>query len=146
MKISTKGRYGTRAMIDIAEHYGSGPVSLRRLTDRQCLSLKYMEQIIPLLKSSGLIRSARGARGGYVLAKKPREISLRNIVEALEGSWSLVDCIDDPALCDRTEECGAYDVWNDIQAAMYKILDSTTLADMTAISKKKARAAASRKH
>ena len=145
MKISTKGRYGTRAMIDIAEHCGSGPVSLRRLTDRQCLSLKYMEQIIPLLKSSGLIRSARGARGGYVLAKRPREISLRNIVEALEGSWSLVDCIDDPALCDRTEECGAYDVWNDIQAAMYKILDSTTLADMAAISKK-TKAAASRKH
>lgn len=146
MKISTKGRYGTRAMIDIAENYGSGPVSLRQLTDRQCLSLKYMEQIIPLLKSSGLIRSARGARGGYLLAKKPREISLRHIVEALEGSWSLVDCIEDPSLCDRTEECGAYDVWNDIQAAMYKILDSTTLADMTALSKKKARAAASQKH
>ena len=145
MKISTKGRYGTRAMIDIAEHYGSGPVSLRQLTDRQCLSLKYMEQIIPLLKSSGLIRSARGARGGYLLAKKPREISLRHIVEALEGSWSLVDCIDDPALCDRTEECVAYDVWNDIHAAMYKILDSTTLADMAALNKKKARAAVSRK-
>lgn len=145
MKISTKGRYGTRAMIDIAEHYGSGPVSLRQLTERQCLSLKYMEQIIPLLKSSGLIRSARGAHGGYVLSKKPREISLRDIVEALEGSWSLVDCIDDPTLCDRTEECGAYDVWNDIQAAMYKILDSTTLADMTTLSKNKVRAAASRK-
>lgn len=141
MKISTKGRYGTRAMIDIAENYGSGPVSLRQLTERQCLSLKYMEQIIPLLKSSGLIRSARGARGGYVLARKPSEISLRDIVEALEGSWSLVDCIDDPDLCNRTEECGAYDVWNDIQAAMYKILDSTTLADMTALSKKKTRAA-----
>jgi Rrf2 family protein len=146
MKISTKGRYGTRAMIDIAENYGSGPVSLRQLTNRQCLSLKYMEQIIPLLKSSGLIRSARGARGGYVLAKKPSEISLRDIVEALEGSWSLVDCIDDPGLCDRTNECGAYDVWNDIQAAMYQILDSTTLADMTALSKKKSKAAASRKH
>ena len=145
MKISTKGRYGTRAMIDIAENYGSGPVSLRHLSERQCLSLKYMEQIIPLLKSSGLIRSARGARGGYVLAKKPREISLRDIVEALEGAWSLVDCVDDPALCDRTEECGAYDVWNDIQAAIYKILNSTTLADMTARSKKKAKAAASRK-
>jgi len=146
MKISTKGRYGTRAMIDIAENYSNGPVSLRQLTERQCLSLKYMEQIIPLLKSSGLIRSARGAHGGYVLAKKPSEISLRDIVEALEGSWSLVDCIDDPELCNRTEECGAYDVWNDIQAAMYKILDSTTLADMTALSKKKAKAAASRKH
>jgi Rrf2 family protein len=132
-------------MIDIAENYGRGPVSLRQLTERQCLSLKYMEQIIPLLKSSGLIRSARGARGGYVLARKPSEITLRDIVEALEGSWSLVDCIDDPDLCDRTAECGAYDVWNDIQAAMYQILDSTTLADMTALSKKKAQGAAPRK-
>jgi Rrf2 family protein len=138
MKISTKGRYGTRAMIDIAENYGKGPVSLRQLTERQCLSLKYMEQIIPLLKSAGLIRSARGAHGGYVLARKPGEISLRDIVEALEGSWSLVDCLDDPNLCDRTKECGAYDVWNDIQAAMYQILDSTTLADMLALSRKKA--------
>jgi Rrf2 family protein len=132
-------------MIDIAENANGGPVSLRQLTERQCLSLKYMEQIIPLLKSSGLIRSARGARGGYVLAKDPGEISLRDIVEALEGSWSLVDCIDDPDLCDRIKECGAYDVWNDIQAAMYKILDSTTLADMIALSKKKAKAAASGK-
>jgi Rrf2 family protein len=146
MKISTKGRYGTRAMIDIAENHGSGPVSLRQLTERQCLSLKYMEQIIPLLKSSGLIRSARGARGGYVLAREPSEITLRDIVEALEGSWSLVDCIDDPNLCDRTEECVAYEVWNDIQTAMYQILDSTTLADMTALSKKKAKRAAPREH
>jgi Rrf2 family protein len=145
MKISTKGRYGTRAMIDIAENSGSGPVPLRQLTDRQCLSLKYMEQIIPLLKSSGLIKSARGARGGYVLARKPNEISLRDIVEALEGPWSLVDCVDDPGMCDRIKECGAYDVWNDIQAAMYKILDSTTLADMTTLSKKKAKAASSQK-
>ena len=116
---------------------------MRQLTERQCLSLKYMEQIIPLLKSAGLIRSARGARGGYVLARKRGEISLRDIVEALEGSWSLVDCLDDPNICHRTRECGAYDVWNDIQAAMYQILDSTTLADMMALSRKKARAAGS---
>jgi Rrf2 family cysteine metabolism transcriptional repressor len=145
MKISTKGRYGTRAMIDIAENYGRGPVPLRQLADRQCLSLKYMEQIIPLLKASGLIRSARGARGGYVLAKKPSEISLRDIVEALEGAWSLVDCVDDPGLCDRTEECVAYDVWNDIQTAIYKILDATTLADMTARHRKKTKTTAPRK-
>lgn len=146
MKISTKGRYGTRAMIDIAENYGKGPVSLRQLAERQCLSLKYMEQIIPLLKASGLIRSARGARGGYVLAREPRKIWLREIVEALEGSWSLVDCIDDSSLCDRAGQCAAYDIWLDIQTAIHKILDSTTLADMTARrKKKKARSTASRK-
>ena len=130
MKISTKARYGTRAMIDIGERYEKGPVSLRKLAERQCISMKYMEHIISLLKASGLIRSARGALGGYILAKKPHEISLRDIVQALEGSWSLVDCLDDNELCDRTKECVTYEIWHDIQTAIYEILDSTTLADM----------------
>jgi len=130
VKMSTRGRYGTRAMVDIGENFGKGPVSLRKLTERQCLSMKYMEQIIPLLKASGLIRSARGARGGYVLAKEPCEISLHDIVQALEGTWSLVDCLEDDTLCDRAKECATYEIWRDVQAAIYKILDSTTLADM----------------
>jgi Rrf2 family cysteine metabolism transcriptional repressor len=129
MRISTKTRYGTRAMVDIGEHYGEGPVSLRELAHRQGLSMKYMEQIVPSLKASGLIRSARGAQGGYVLAKEPRQISLHDIVHALVGSWSLVDCLDDK-LCDRAEQCVTYEIWRDIQTAIYKILDSTTLADM----------------
>lgn len=130
VKISTKGRYGTRAMVYIGENYGKGPVSLRKLAESEGISVKYMEQIIPLLRKSGLIRSARGARGGYVLAREPREISLRDIVQALEGPWSLVDCLDDDTLCDRTKECVTYEIWHDIRAAIYKILDSTTLADM----------------
>ena len=142
MKISTKGRYGTRAMVDIGENYGKGPVSLRKLTERQCISMKYMEQIIPLLKASGLIRSARGPHGGYVLAKEPREISLHDIVQALEGSWSLVDCLDDYTLCDRTKECVTYEIWHDVQTAIYKILDSTTLADMIERHREKTKAAA----
>ena len=142
MKISTKGRYGTRAMVDIGENYGKGPVSLRKLAERENISMKYMEQIIPLLKASGLIRSARGARGGYVLAKEPREISLHDIVQALEGSWSLVDCLDDDRLCDRAKKCVTYEIWHDIQAAIYKILDSTTLADMIDRHRKKMKTAA----
>ena len=130
MRITTKTRYGTRAMVDIGEHYGRGPVSLRELAERQGVSMKYMEQIVPLLKASGLIRSARGAQGGYVLAKEPREISLHDIVHALVGSWSLVDCLDDDKLCERAKECVTYEIWHDIQTAIYKILDATTLADM----------------
>ncbi len=130
MKISTKGRYGTRAMVDIGENYGKGPVSLRKLAERQCISMKYMEQIIPLLKASGLIRSTRGALGGYVLAKEPGEISLRDILQALEGSWSLVDCLDDDTLCNRADKCATYEIWHDIHTAIHKILDSTTLADI----------------
>ncbi|MBW1896941.1 MAG: Rrf2 family transcriptional regulator, partial [Deltaproteobacteria bacterium] len=125
MKISTKGRYGTRAMIDIGENYGKGPVPLRQLAERQCISMKYMEQIIPLLKASGLIRSARGARGGYALAKEPRQITLGDIIRALEGSWSLVDCVEDPSLCDRAKECVTYEIWHDIHCAIHKVLDST---------------------
>lgn len=85
---------------------------------------------IPLLKASGLIRSARGPRGGYMLAKEPCEISLHDIVQAPEGSWALVDCLDDDTLCDRTKERVTYEIWDDVQAAIHKILDSTTLADM----------------
>ena len=142
MRISTKGRYGARAMVDIGEHYGKGPVSLRELSKRQSVSMKYMEQIIALLKASGLIRSARGARGGYVLAKEPREISLHDIVQAVEGSRSLVDCLDDETLCDRAKECVTYEIWHDVQRAVYKILDSTTLADMVNRHRKKMKAAA----
>jgi Rrf2 family cysteine metabolism transcriptional repressor len=130
VKISTKARYGTRAIIDIGEHFGKRPVSLRKLAERQCISIKYMEQIVPLLKASGLIRSTRGALGGYVLAKEPGEISLRDILQATEGSWSLVDCLDDDKLCGRARECVTYEIWHDIQTSIYRILDSTTLADM----------------
>ena len=130
MKISTKGRYGTRAMVDIGENYATGPVSLRELAERQGISMKYMEQIIPLLKTAGLVRSIRGARGGYVLGRPPREILLQEIVEALEGKWSLVDCLDDTGFCPRTEECATYDIWQDIREAIHEVLKSTTLEAM----------------
>jgi Rrf2 family protein len=130
MKISTKGRYGTRAMVDIGDNYRKGPVSLRELAERQGISMKYMEQIVPLLKTSGLIRSTRGARGGYLLAKAPEEISLRNIIEALEGSWSLVDCLDDNSLCARAKRCVTYEIWYDLNRAIHNILDATSLKDM----------------
>ncbi len=145
MKISTKGRYGTRAMVDIGEHHNEGPVSLRELADRQGISMKYMEQIVPLLKTSGLIRSTRGARGGYVLAKNPGDISLRDIVQALEGSWCLVDCLDDDSLCDRAKDCVTYEIWQGIQKAIYNILDSMTLADMIDLHRRKIEAAAAHK-
>ena len=140
MRISTKTRYGTWAMLDIGEHHGEGPVSLRELAERQGVSMKYMEQIVPSLKASGLIRRARGSQGGYVLAREPHEISLHDIVHALVGSWSLVDCLDDDKLCDRAQECVTYEIWQDIQTAIYRILDSTTLADMIARHKMKMKA------
>jgi len=117
-------------MVDIAENYGKGPVSLRGLAERQGISMKYMEQIVALLKGSGLIRSSRGPRGGYILAKKPQDILLRHILEPLEGSSPLVDCLDDNGLCGRARECVTYEIWKEIQTAISKILDSTTLANI----------------
>jgi Rrf2 family transcriptional regulator, cysteine metabolism repressor len=137
MKISTKGRYGTRAMIDIGENHDKGPVSLRELADRQGLSMKYMEQIIPALKAAGLVHSTRGARGGYVLAKPPRDISLEEIIQALEGPWSLVDCLEDKNICPRSDECVTYDIWNHLHEAIHRVLQSTTLEDMIAMNRKK---------
>ena len=130
MRISTKGRYGTRAMVYLGENFGKEPVSLRELAEEEDISVKYMEQIVPLLKKSGLIRSTRGARGGYVLSRRPEKISLGDILVALEGRWSLVECLTDEKLCDRTHECITYEIWQDIQTAIDRILDSTTLAKM----------------
>lgn len=139
LRISTKGRYGTRAMVYLGENFGQEPVSLGELAEKEGVSLKYMEQIVPLLKNSGLIRSVRGPGGGYMLTKKPHKISLCDILLALEGRGSLVDCLSDETVCDRTEECVTYEIWQDIQAAVNKVLDSTTLADMVNRRRKKGR-------
>jgi len=130
MRLSTKSRYGTRAMLDIAINYKKGPVSVKSLAKRQDISVKYMEQLIPLLKLAGLIRSVRGAGGGYTLSKHADQIKLRDIIDALEGSIFPVDCIDNPEMCDRAKKCVTYEIWKDIQNTINNMLDSLTLADM----------------
>jgi len=130
MRLSTKLRYGTRAMLDIAINYEKGPVSVKSLAHRQGISVKYMEQLIPLLKIAGLIRSIRGAGGGYTLSKDVHQINLRDIIDALEGSMFHVDCVDNPETCNRAKKCVTYEIWKDIQDAINNMLDSLTLADM----------------
>ncbi len=130
MRLSTKSRYGTRAMLDIAINYEKGPVSVKSIADRQGISVKYMEQLIPLLKVAGLIRSVRGAKGGYTLSKDVHQINLRDIIDALEGSMFPVDCVDNPETCDRAKKCVTYEIWKDIQDTINNMLDSLTLADM----------------
>ncbi len=130
MRLSTKSRYGTRAMLDIAINYEKGPVSVKSLAHRQGISVKYMEQLIPLLKMAGLIRSVRGAGGGYTLSKDVHQIKLRDIIDALEGSMFPVDCVDNPETCNRAKKCVTYNIWKDIQNTINNMLDSLTLADM----------------
>ncbi len=129
MKMSTRGRYGTRAMLDIALNYEKGPVSLKDMAQRQEISVKYLEQLIPPLKAVGLIRSIRGAGGGYTLTRHPSKINLLEIMQSLERT-SPVDCLDSPDVCSRINKCATYDVWKEIQESTNNILRSLTLADM----------------
>ncbi len=130
MKLSTRGRYGVRLMLDLASHAGKGPVSLKEIAARQEISEKYLSNIIPPLKSSGLIIAVRGAQGGYALARHPREISLKDILLVLEGPMCLVECGDQPQVCERSSECLMREVWSEVSARMLEALHSFTLESL----------------
>ena len=132
MRLSTRGRYGTRLMVDLAQHYADGPIPLAAIAKRQDLSAKYLEQLIILLKGAGLIRSVRGRRGGYMLARKPEEISVGEIVETLEGRLSVVDCVLEPELCYRAIECPTRDIWVGMTEMIKKQLFSLSLGNILA--------------
>ncbi len=137
MRLSTKGRYGARAMLDLALNYGKGPVLLRDIAKRQEVSEKYLEHSITALRKAGLVRSIRGARGGYVLAKSPSQIRLSEIMEVLEGSMAPVECVDDPEVCRRAQLCVTRDIWSKMKEAIDNILESVTLQDMVEEQNKK---------
>ena len=130
MKISTRGRYGTRMMLDLAARHDQGPTPLREIAKRQDLSVKYLEQLIIPLKAAGYIRSVRGARGGYTLAKKPDKINVGQIIKVLEGGLSLVDCVEDPKLCEREKNCPTRDIWLRMSERLMEELSSLTLSDV----------------
>ena len=130
MKLSTRTRYGTRAMLDLALGYGQGPVSSKEIAERQDLSQKYLENLMTTLRSAGLVRSVRGPQGGHVLAYPPDEITLRAIFEALEGTTGFVDCTGDPEICERAADCMTQQVWARMYAAAMAVLEDITLADL----------------
>ncbi len=139
MRISTRGRYGVRLMIELATHCGKGPVLLKDIATYQNISEKYLWQLIKPLKSVGLINSIRGSKGGYVLAKPPAAITMKEIIGALEGSLCLVDCVDHPEACERSESCASRDLWGEASQIFAKKLESLTLADMLDRQKQKGR-------
>lgn len=132
MKLSTKGRYGLRAMFDIAINLKKDPIPLKKVAERQGISEYYLEQLISQLKKSGLVDSVRGAQGGYILAKKPSEITVGDILRALEGPIGLVDCIleEDSIECTRENACVTRIVWKKIRDSVIETVDSITLQDM----------------
>ena len=139
MKLSTKGRYGLRALLDLALHQGEGLILLKDIARRQEVSLPYLEHLITPLMAAGLVRSTRGARGGVSLLKPPSDIKLSEIVQLLEGSIALVDCINNPELCQRSGFCVTRNVWSEMRKAMIQVLDSTTLQDLVERQKRKDR-------
>ena len=141
MKLSTKGRYATRAMLDLAINQGEGPVLLKDIAQRQQISLSYLEHLVTPLIAGGLIRSTRGARGGVSLAKSPEEIKLSEVIQLLEGSLAPVECVNNPELCSRSELCVTRDVWSELKKAMNGVLESTTLQDLVERQKGKGRTA-----
>jgi Rrf2 family protein len=130
MKLSTRSRYGTRMMVDLAQHYDEGPIRISDIAKRQDISVKYLEQLIIPLKTTNLIKSARGPKGGHMLARSPDEITVGEIVKVLEGGIDLVDCIENPEECDRSNGCLTRGIWEEATKAMYDKLNSTTLSSM----------------
>lgn len=132
MKLSTKGRYGIKAMVDLATEYKSGArLSIAQLSERQGISYAYLEQLIAVLKKAGLVEAARGAQGGYVLSRPPETISVGEVLKALEGSTALVDCVGTNGTdCENVCSCSARPLWLKLQKRIDDVLDSTTIGDM----------------
>ena len=137
MKLSTRGRYGTRALFELALHQGETPVLLRDIAERQRISLPYLEHLITPLIAAGIVRSIRGARGGVLLARGPEEIKLSEVIQILEGSVAPVECVNNPGICSRSASCVTRDVWGELKKVMTGVLESTTLQDLVERQKRK---------
>ena len=131
LKLSTKGRYGLRAMIDLARHHGEGPVLVRSIAERQEVSSKYLHALLASLKAAKLVRSVRGSGGGYTLARPDQDIHVIQILEALEGPIAVVDCVADAEVCNRAETCATRDLWTDLSRAFEDTLTGLTLEELS---------------
>ena len=127
MFFSTKARYGLRAMVELATHYGKGALQLREVARRQGVSEKYLEHLFRFLRMAGLVRSVRGASGGYVLARSPGDITVLEVIEALEGVLDPVECVGNSDVCQRWDICVARDVWCGVKDVLYGYLSSVNL-------------------
>ena len=132
MKISTKGRYALRLLLDLGEHRGDGFISLKEIAERQGISKKYLEQIIPILNRTNVLRTNRGAQGGYMLAKSPAEITIGSIITTVEGPIAVVDCLLAEAgaaeqMCDKACACVTRGIWEKVCDSISQVLENITL-------------------
>jgi Rrf2 family protein len=130
MKVNTKVRYGLRAILQIAESYGGDPVPISVISDTQEISGKYLEQVVGTLRRAELINSRKGVRGGYTLCRDPKDINLWEIITALDNHTTLVDCVLEPDVCDRSDDCLTRSIWTLLSARMKEFWSSFTLEDL----------------
>ncbi len=135
MKLSTKSRYGLRALFDMAYHSGTLPAQIKDISRRQTISPRYLEQIFQDLKKAGLLKSRRGPQGGYYLAKRPEQITVREIIEATEGQMALVDCVKGAKgrakkVCEFDNQCVTQQIWSEATRRLNEYFDSVTLKDL----------------
>ena len=131
MKVSTKGRYALRMLVDLAEHQNDGYVALKDIANRQNISKKYLEQIVPVFNKSNILKTNRGFQGGYRLARTPEKYTVGEILRLTEGSLAPVACLDnDPVQCERVSECATLPVWQGLYKVISEYLDGITLQDI----------------
>jgi Rrf2 family cysteine metabolism transcriptional repressor len=129
MKLSTRTRYAMRAALELADNFGKGPLQTRIIASHQDISVKYLEQLMATLKGAGLIRSQRGAKGGYVLSKPPDKIKLSDVFDVFEGPVITVECVANENYCAKAAECVARQIWSEMQKAIKSTLQAMTLQD-----------------
>jgi Rrf2 family protein len=142
IKLSTKGRYGTRLMLNLARHHNNGnrAVILKQVSEEEDISIRYLEQIIIPLKIHKLVKSIRGAGGGYTLARSPKDINMCHILEPLEGTCCLVDCVSDKDFCDRIGHCATHEIWKGATRVLKEYFENITLQNVLDIARKKEKA------
>ncbi len=137
MKLSTRTRYGTKALLELALHWGEEPVLLKAIAQRQQIPLPYLEHLIGPLVQAGIVKSTRGRRGGVSLLKPPEEVILSEVIQLLEGSIIVVECVDNPESCSRSDLCVTHDIWDEVKEAISKVLECVTLQDLVERQKQK---------
>jgi len=130
MRLSTRARYGTRLMLELALNFNKGTIFLKDIAEKEEISEKYLSHLVIPLRASGLISSSRGAHGGYKLAKAPSQITLKEIVQTLEGGISCVECVKNPSVCPRVSKCATRGIWEKLDEKISDELSSVTLEDL----------------
>ncbi|MGB9683215.1 MAG: RrF2 family transcriptional regulator [bacterium] len=130
LRLSTRARYGLRALTSLARHYNEGPIMARLIANEEDISENYLEQIMEPLKKAGLVRSIRGSQGGFILARNPKDIKIKEAIDILEGPINLIDCLIDPSICKRSDTCLTRKLWETIRENIIKVTETKTLADL----------------